>query len=43
MRGIEEVIIKTLREFSIKAERSAGETGVWIDTKNNPRKTNNYF
>lgn len=38
MRGIEEVIIETLKEFSIKAERSAGETGVWIDTKNNPRK-----
>ncbi len=38
MRGIEEVIIKTLSEFSIKAERSVGETGVWIDTKNNPRK-----
>ena len=38
MRGIEEVIIETLSEFSIKAERSAGETGVWIDTKNNPRK-----
>ena len=38
MRGIEEVIIETLNEFSIKAERSAGETGVWIDAKNNPRK-----
>ena len=38
MRGIEEVIIETLNEFSIKAERSAGETGVWVDTKNNPRK-----
>ena len=38
MRGIEEVIIETLSEFSIKAERSVGETGVWIDTKNNPRK-----
>ncbi len=38
MRGIEEVIIETLSEFSIKAERSAGETGVWIDTENNPRK-----
>ena len=38
MRGIEEVIIETLNEFSIKAERSAGETGGWIDTKNNPRK-----
>ena len=38
MRGIEEVIIETLKEFSIKAERSAGETGVWIDTQNNPRK-----
>ena len=38
MREIEEVIIKTLSEFSIKAERSPGETGVWIDTKNNPRK-----
>ena len=38
MRGIEEVIIETLSEFSIKAERSAGETGVWINTKNNARK-----
>ena len=38
MRGIEEVIIETLNEFSINADRSAGETGVWIDTKNNPRK-----
>ena len=38
MRGIEEVIIETLRGFSIKAERSPGETGVWLEAKNNARK-----
>lgn len=32
LRNLEEVIILTLEEFGIKGERSAGETGVWIDT-----------
>jgi len=31
LRNIEEVIILTLAEYGIKGERSAGETGVWID------------
>jgi lipoyl(octanoyl) transferase len=31
LRNIEEVIILTLAEYGIKAGRSAGETGVWID------------
>ena len=31
LRGLEEVIILTLAEYGIKAGRSAGETGVWID------------
>ena len=31
LRFLEEVIIKTLAEYGIKAERSKGETGVWID------------
>lgn len=31
LRNIEEVIILTLAEYSIKGERSPGETGVWID------------
>jgi lipoyl(octanoyl) transferase len=31
MRNLEEVIILTLAEFGIKAGRSAGETGVWLD------------
>ena len=30
---IEETIIKTLKEFSISAERLEGATGVWIDTQ----------
>ena len=32
LRNIEEVIIQTLAEYNITGERSAGETGVWIDT-----------
>ncbi len=32
MRNLEEIIIRTLAEYGIKSERSAGETGVWIDT-----------
>ena len=31
LRRIEEVIILTLAEYGIKGDRSAGETGVWID------------
>lgn len=31
LRNIEEVMIRTLDEYGIKAGRSAGETGVWID------------
>jgi lipoyl(octanoyl) transferase len=32
LRNIEEMIILTLKEYGIEAGRSAGETGVWIDT-----------
>jgi lipoyl(octanoyl) transferase len=31
LRNLEEVIILTIAEYGIKGERSAGETGVWID------------
>ena len=31
LRAIEEVIILTLADYGIEADRSAGETGVWID------------
>lgn len=31
LRELEDVIILTLKEYGIKAERSPGETGVWID------------
>ena len=31
LRNIEETVILTLAEYGIKGERSAGETGVWID------------
>jgi len=31
LRNLEEVIILTLEEYGIKAGRSKGETGVWID------------
>jgi len=31
LRFLEEVIIKTLAEYNIVAERSTGETGVWLD------------
>jgi lipoyl(octanoyl) transferase len=31
LRSIEEVIILTLAEYGIRGNRSAGETGVWID------------
>jgi lipoyl(octanoyl) transferase len=40
MRALEEVIILTLAEYGIKGDRSAGETGVWIesDKKGHERK-----
>lgn len=31
LRELEEVIILTLQYFGLKGERSAGETGVWLD------------
>lgn len=31
LRDLEEVIIRTLADYGIKAGRSAGETGVWIE------------
>ncbi|MEI7964327.1 MAG: lipoyl(octanoyl) transferase LipB [Chitinophagaceae bacterium] len=31
LRNLEEIIILTIAEFGIKGERSAGETGVWIE------------
>jgi len=31
MRNLEDVIIRTLAEYGLKCERSAGETGVWLD------------
>lgn len=31
LRFLEEIIIRTLAEYDIKAERSKGETGVWLD------------
>lgn len=31
MRFLEETIILTLAEYGLKGERSAGETGVWLD------------
>lgn len=32
LRNVEEVIIRTLLHYGIIAERSSGETGVWIDS-----------
>lgn len=32
LRFLEEVIIRTLQDYGIKAMRSDGETGVWLDT-----------
>ena len=31
LRSLEEVIIKTMADYGLKGERSAGETGVWLD------------
>jgi lipoyl(octanoyl) transferase len=38
LRSLEEVIIVTLHYFGIKGERSAGETGVWIDAHHKGRE-----
>jgi len=35
--ALEEVIIRTLKEFSITSERLEGSTGVWLDTTNPAR------
>jgi len=32
--ALEEIIIRTLKEFGIISERLDGSTGVWLDTKN---------
>jgi len=31
MRNLEEVIIRTLKDYNLECERSEGETGVWLD------------
>ena len=31
LRFLEEMVIRTLNEYDLKAERSDGETGVWLD------------
>jgi lipoyl(octanoyl) transferase len=31
LRNLEEVIIRTIAEYGIRGDRSAGETGVWIE------------
>ena len=31
LRFLEEMVIRTLNEYGLKAERSKGETGVWLD------------
>lgn len=31
LRNLEEVIIRTVREYGITGDRSSGETGVWVD------------
>ncbi len=38
LRNIEEVIILTLAEYGLKGERSAGETGVWLDPDSKGRE-----
>lgn len=34
LRNLEEVIILTMADYGLKGERSAGETGVWLDVHN---------
>lgn len=31
LRNVEEVVIRTLADYGLKGDRSAGETGVWLD------------
>lgn len=31
LRNLEEVVIRTLAEYGVQGDRSAGETGVWLD------------
>ena len=31
LRQVEEVVIRTLADYGLKGDRSAGETGVWLD------------
>lgn len=38
LRDIEEVLIRTLDSFEIGGRRYEGYTGVWVDTKQGPRK-----
>lgn len=38
MRSLEEVVIRSLLELGIKADRIKGLTGVWVDIQQNPRK-----
>ncbi len=38
LRSLEEVIILTMAEYSLKGERSAGETGVWLDPHDKGRE-----
>ena len=34
LRFLEEMVIRTLAEYGLTAERSAGDTGVWLDASN---------
>ncbi|MFM1756603.1 MAG: lipoyl(octanoyl) transferase LipB, partial [Bacteroidota bacterium] len=34
LRSLEQVIIDTIAEYGLKGERSAGETGVWLEPNN---------
>ncbi len=34
LRSLEQVIINTIAEYGLKGERSAGETGVWLEPEN---------
>lgn len=38
LRNIEEVIILTLADYGLKGDRSAGETGVWLDPHSKGRE-----
>ncbi len=37
LRNLEEVIIRVLSEYGLKGDRSAGETGVWLDPEDPAR------